>query len=238
MLRVIIISTVLVFVAGCSQPVIRDVVEITETNVQESEQNLDLNSLDAMDAPFIVQAPFADWDDPRQQDACEEASVIMAVKWSQGVTKISKSDALELILEIVTYEEEIYGSNKDTSIQDTFERIVKGYFDFENASLVAVNSAQDLKDILQENVVVIMPANGKALNNPNFSGDGPDKHMLILKRYDADKDQFISNDPGTRNGENYPYSSKTIMNALQNYKTTGAEGEPEPNAVIVVRSSF
>src|SRR5437016_6068593 len=36
--------------------------------------------------PFTVQAPFADWQDPRQEDACEEASALMAVYWAQEKT--------------------------------------------------------------------------------------------------------------------------------------------------------
>lgn len=234
-MRVLLLASVLLVLIGCTQPIPGDAVDIKDS---DTTYEIKKDVLDPLKAPFIIQAPFADWDDPRQQDACEEASVIMAVKWSQGVTKISKADALDLILDIAKYEDENYGANKDTSIQDTYERIVKGYFKFENASLIEINNVDEIVAALDGSSVVIMPADGKALNNPNFSGDGPEKHMLLLKGYDVDKEHFITNDPGTRNGENFIYSKKTIEASLKNYRTSEDDSSLEKNAVIVIRPSF
>ena len=35
------------------------------------------------DVPFTSQAPLAEWDDPLQQDGCEEASSLMAASWAK-----------------------------------------------------------------------------------------------------------------------------------------------------------
>ena len=34
--------------------------------------------------PFLVQAPFGNWKEPDFQNACEEASMIMAMGWAEG----------------------------------------------------------------------------------------------------------------------------------------------------------
>lgn len=36
--------------------------------------------------PFVVQAPDGDWKNPRYQDGCEEATVLMALWWAEGKT--------------------------------------------------------------------------------------------------------------------------------------------------------
>src|SRR3989338_9613961 len=67
--------------------------------------------------PFTTQAPFADWEDDRQQDGCEEASVLMAIRWIRG-QGITKQEALDEILAMSAYELEKYGSYHDTSAED------------------------------------------------------------------------------------------------------------------------
>lgn len=169
--------------------------------------------------PFTVQAPFAEWSDPRQQDACEEASVIMAVRWAKGETIASKQAAKDEILAIVQYEIDKYNGDTDTSAQDTLDRVIVGFYHFPNAKVLPINSTSDLIDQLRLGNLIIVPANGQALGNPNFTQPGPQRHMLVIKGFDLKTSVFITNDPGVRQGENYRYSMTTLFNAIRDYPT-------------------
>src|SRR4030042_6174940 len=46
-----------------------------------------------LEALFTTQAPFGEWNDPRQQDACEEASVLIAYKWYTKDMNLKKEEA-------------------------------------------------------------------------------------------------------------------------------------------------
>jgi hypothetical protein len=65
---------------------------------------------------------------------------------------------------------------------------------------------------------VIIPAAGKVLPNPNFKDGGPNYHMLVVKGYDANG--FITNDPGTRLGENFRYTYDALINAIHDWDPT------------------
>src|SRR3989344_1252246 len=72
------------------------------------------------DVQFTSQAPNGDWDDQRQQDGCEEASSLMAVRWANRQS-LTSSEALEEILAVSDYEQATYGNYHDTNAQDTVE---------------------------------------------------------------------------------------------------------------------
>ena len=69
-----------------------------------------------------------------------------------------------------------------------------------------------------------MPAAGRELGNPNFTGEGPLYHMYVIRGYTADT--FITNDPGTRNGENYIYAIDVVMNSIGDWNN----GDPTNGA--------
>ena len=169
--------------------------------------------------PFAAQAPFGEWHDPRQQDGCEEAASLMAVLWTQGKPFITKEEAKETILAISAYQTDTYAEYRDTSAADTLERIINGFFNYPNAELKTINGRQEIIRELQEGNVVIAPMNGQALNNPNFTPPGPERHMVLVHGYDPGADQFITNDPGTRQGENYPYKTVLFFDAIRDYPT-------------------
>ncbi|MEK7616119.1 MAG: C39 family peptidase [Patescibacteria group bacterium] len=170
------------------------------------------------DVPFTSQAPFGGWDDPRQQDGCEEASALMAVRWARGQT-LSSDEALKEILAAADYEEATYGSYHDTNAQDTVTRIFKGYFKFDGATAKLDITAKDIEAALRKGMLVVVPANGQLLGNPNYTAPGPDRHMLVIIGYDPNKDEFITNDPGTRKGKGYRYKSSVLERAIFNYPT-------------------
>lgn len=170
------------------------------------------------DLPFTSQAPFGDWNDPRQQDGCEEAASLMAVYWARS-QPLTPQSALDKILEIAQYQVDNYGSFVDTSAIDTQKRIIRGYFGFDNSQVVSIETVQGLITPLSQGKLVIVPTNGRLLGNPNFTAPGPERHNLVLRGYDPVKKEFITNDPGTRRGENYRYPQDILFNALRDYPT-------------------
>jgi hypothetical protein len=187
-----------------------------------------------INVPFTSQAPNAKWSDPRQQDGCEEASVIMAWMWVRGTT-MDKNEAEKEIIAISDFEEAEYGNFHDTEAKDTV-RFMKDYYGYDKAVIVDDPTLDQIKDALRENKIVLVPANGQKLGNPNFRAPGPYTHMLVIKGFDDRKNQFITNDPGTRLGEGYVYDYQTVYNAMVNYPSgQHLPQEGRGKAMIVIR---
>ena len=170
-----------------------------------------------LDVPFASQAPFGDWKDERQQDGCEEASAIMAMLWVNDQTAITKDYALSKILDISAFEEKNYDTFHDTGAKETLERIINDYFKYDKAEVKYDITLNGLKSELAKGNLIIVPANGRELKNPNYTAPGPERHMLVIKGYDPKTREFITNDPGTRKGENYRYNEELFFNAIRDY---------------------
>ena len=179
--------------------------------------------LENVNVPFTPQAPSGQWDNPIYQDGCEEAAALMAVYWAEG-KGLDKNTAESEIISIADYEEKNYGSYYDTSIEDTAEIIIQGYFGYTNFEVRKNISLNDIIKEIELGRVVIAPFDGRLLNNPYYTAPGPERHNLVIKGYDSAKKEFITNDPGTKRGEGYRYSEEILYNALRDYPT----GDHEP----------
>ncbi|MDX1607658.1 MAG: C39 family peptidase [Candidatus Spechtbacterales bacterium] len=187
--------------------------------------------------PFTPQAPFGNWSDPRQQDGCEEAASIMAVHWARG-DSLSLAQAENLITAISDWELENHGEYRDISASDTLNWIIKGYLGHQNADVKYGITASDIIRELEKGNIIITPTNGRLLGNPYFTPPGPERHMFVIKGYDYETGEFITNDNGTKWGEGFRYSKNTLYNAIMDYPT----GYHEPiqstvKAMIIVRPS-
>lgn len=170
--------------------------------------------------PFMVQAPTANWSDPRQQNGCEEASAIMAVAWARGEKSLPTGRIAEkYILDMANWETRRYRTNYDTSAKDTADRLLRTYQNFTNYKIANNISLAELKKNIQAGKAVIAPMNGKLLKNPYYSDGGPDVHMLLIIGYDSVKKEFITNDPGTRRGQNFRYPESRLYGAIRDYPT-------------------
>ena len=181
-----------------------------------------------LSAPFYPQAPDADWSLP-WQEACEEASVILTY---HGITgkPITRDRFREEILNIVDWEKERFGYYEHTTVDQTAE-ILRDYYKYSDFEIVENPSVDDLKGHLAQGHLIIAPFAGRQLGNPFYRGSGPYYHMLVIKGYDDD--QFITDDVGTRRGENFVYPYKRLMNALHDWHETDMNlGEKK---VIVVQ---
>lgn len=169
--------------------------------------------------PFASQAPLGEWSDERQQDGCEEASVAMAMAWINEEKNITKEEWLVRILALADFEQEKYGEHRDVAIADVVSWMFNDYFSYEKVAIKSVASSSAILEELEQGNIVLIPTNGRALMNPNFKAPGPEEHMILIKGYDYQTGQFITNDPGTRRGENYRYSPSIVFNAIRPYET-------------------
>ncbi len=188
-----------------------------------------------LDVPFTSQAPFGNWKDPKQQDACEEASALMAMAWARR-EELTPQKSLKAILAIVDYEEANYGNYHDTDAEDTADIIFRGYLEYDNIEVRHQIGAEDIKRELFKGNLVVVPANGRKLGNSRYTQPGPLEHNLVVRGYDVRKKEFITNDPGILYGENYRYKEKVLEAALSDYPT--GYHEPiisEKTAMIIIR---
>ncbi len=189
---------------------------ITHNNLEQIPQAVFLSRSVYHAATFVPQAPFAEWNNPRQHEGCEEASALMAIYWARNES-LDRHKAREEIIAASHFEEDSLGFYEDTSIDDTARHIVAGYFGHENYEVKHDIAVSDIARELSKSRVVLVGLEGRALFNPNFPGSTPFRHMLIVIGYDSETDEFITHDPGTRNGENYRYSSEVLQGALLDY---------------------
>ncbi len=169
------------------------------------------------DVPFVVQAPGAAWDNPILADACEEASVLMAVAWARQQPMHSES-AVADITAMATYEESRFGTYVDTSAADTFA-LLREYEGLTTIELRYDISVDDLRTALLDGSIVILPVDGTILANPHYRDGGPPRHMLVLRGFDDATGAFIANDPGTQLGDGVAYDMGRVAAALRDYPT-------------------
>lgn len=172
-----------------------------------------------LSVPFISQAPLAHWEDARQQDGCEEAGALMAMAWAMGNIDTSPAAAEKAIIDLADWEQETYGENLDVNIDDVASRIFQDYFNYYKVESVIIKDKEDLIAALSAGKLILAPTNGQALHNPNFKAPGPERHLVVIIGYDFKKDEFITNDPGTRRGAGYRYSSDILFKAIRAYPT-------------------
>jgi hypothetical protein len=186
-----------------------------------------------LNVPFTSQAPTGNWADPRQEDGCEEASILMAWLWTQNKT-ITPADAEQAIIDISDYETAHYGNYYDLDAQDT-AKLMQDYYHYQKVSTKIDPTIDEIKNELRQGRLVLVPANGQKLGNPHYKQPGPLTHMLVIKGFDDAKSQFITNDSGTQYGKSYVYNYQVLFNAMVNYPSGQHEDQTgRPKAMIMV----
>jgi hypothetical protein len=180
-----------------------------------------------LDVPFTSQAPHADWDFTHEE-VCEEASILMANRYFKNIGFEGADDAENSLQEIIAWEKENLGFFESTTAQET-ARVIREMLGL-GAEVIEEPSVDQIKRYIFENKLVLVPAAGRELGNPFFKQPGPLYHMLVIRGYTDT--QFITNDPGTKRGENYPYDFETILDA--NHDWNGGDVSSGEKVVIVV----
>lgn len=167
-----------------------------------------------LEIPFIPQAPYAVWDELHDH-ACEEAAIIMVYYYLTGKDLI-KEIAEQEILNMVDWQIKNWGGHFDLSVEQ-IGQLFRDYFNYENIELVYDFEIEDIKKELAAGNPIVIPAAGRILGNPYFTPPGPEYHILIIKGYDDEKSEFITNDPGTRRGADSRYNYQVLENAIHDF---------------------
>lgn len=213
----------------------RDILSVIEQKnpIQPGSEEIQVsqNSLLA-NVPFTSQAPFGEWNDPIFQNGCEEATLVMAEYWITGKV-LTKEIAKKEIASLVKFEEKEFGQSIDTSAKDT-EKLLRDYYNVTTSEVRTDITILDIQKTLVLGALVIVPADGRKLQNPNYKQPGPTTHMLVIIGYDAEKKEFITNDSGTRNGKNYRYKEEVLFGAIRDYPTGDHVPIKEIKKVMIV----
>lgn len=167
--------------------------------------------------PFTSQAPTGEWGLSAFQDGCEETSAMMVWMAQEG-KYLSREEAKAKLLDMALFQTKIIGHGVDTNTSDTNEYLLKEYFRITDGEVVYDFTLDELKEAVMKGIVIV-PTNGRALKNPNFTAPGPLQHMLVIKGYDVTAKEFITNDPGTRMGAGYRYPEQVLYDAIREYPT-------------------
>lgn len=160
--------------------------------------------------PFTSQAPFAVWDTVHE-DTCEEASILMVAKYFDGVsTNLDPQATDDTLLAMVDAETKAGLSTSLTAAE--LGSFTESYFVTLDAKVIEDPTIDEIKNYVRKGIPVIVPAAGRELGNPFYAGEGPLYHYVVIRGFDDDN--FITNDPGTRRGENYTYAQSVIMSAM------------------------
>lgn len=189
--------------------------------VQEAPAELNL------EVPFTSQAPMANWD-RTHEEACEEAAVLMANRFFRGESISGSEDAERGLQDIIDWENKNLGFFESTTAQET-TRVIEEMLGLKT-EIVFNPKSEDIKNAIANNKLVIVPSAGRELGNPFYKAPGPLYHMLLIKGYTVDK--FITNDAGTKRGENYPYEVETVLSA--NHDWNGGDVESGKRVIIIV----
>lgn len=176
---------------------------------------------ESLDYPvaFATQAPYTNWDQ-LHEEACEEAAMTIVAKYFKQ-EPLNAHVMEQSILDLVKWEQ-ANGYQVDLTAQEA-AKILQDYFKLKVSVVSDVSVSRIKKELLDKNLIII-PAAGRQLGNPNFKQPGPIYHMLVIRGYDNARGEFITNDPGTRKGEGYRYKYQKLIDATHDWNHQLAEG--------------
>ena len=203
----------------------REAVKETDLNINAAPEPVILPEEFNLIVPFTTQSPFAEWTE-QDNESCEEAAILMANYYYQDKT-LTKEIAKQELQKIVDFQMAYFGFYKDTNAEQTAE-LAREMWGYEKAEVIYDFTLEDIKEHVYEGRPVILPTAGRELHNPNFRSPGPLYHMLVVRGWN--KENIITNDPGTRKGENYQYAPDVLMNAIHDWN----DGDVENGQKVII----
>ena len=167
-----------------------------------------------LDVPYTVQAPFAKWD-AYDEDACEEAALLMAYEYIVGSEYengvIPQQQAQDELKKMIDFQIAEFEYKVETDIYEEETKLfVEKYWSDYSVRIIETSIEAIKKEITLNNPVVI-PVTAKILENPYYHY--PDYHMLTIIGYN--EESFITNDPGTKHGEDWEYDLEIVIEAIE-----------------------
>jgi hypothetical protein len=181
------------------------------------------------DVPFTSQAPAGNWDPP-YDEACEEASVLMALRYFQGKPIISAEDADSGIVALAQANAALGFPIDDTAAQ--VKVLIESQDPTLNVSLMEDPTIEQMRNSIRSGALIIMPLAGREIGNPYFQTPGPLYHMLVVRGF-TDEGFVITNDPGTKRGREFVYRWQTLLDA--NHDWNGGDVGNGKRVVIVIK---
>ncbi len=199
--------------------------KLTKEKIENSVETLRTTSLQKhsedfklIKTAFVEQAPEKNWDQP-WQDACEEASLLTVDFYYQN-----KSSSPEIvrgnILNMIKFEE-TQNFTKDMNIAQ-MAIVGEKYLNYQSKT-IDNPTIEQIKKYLNQNIPIIVTANGKTLyqENKHFNSGGPYYHSLVILGYDNGKKQFIVHDVGTKFGAYFHYSYSLLLESIHDFPESG-----------------
>lgn len=180
------------------------------------------NPTENLEVPFVSQAPEKVWVEP-WLNACEETSVLMVDLYYSDEEEVNVEEAKQEILDIFEVKRQEFDESKDESLETIVELIDELELSW-RAEIVDNPTIEDVLLELDDNRPVIIPVYAPELDNPHYSGGGPDYHVLVVTGYDIESELFIVNDPGTQFGDELEFSFEIVMDAIHDLNVEDYDG--------------
>ena len=191
-----------------------------------------------LSVPFISEAPQKIWSGP-WINACEEASVAMVDSYYLGQSKVMPKDAAILMNQLFAWQNKLFKSNANSNATRTLQMIVANNMSFQG-EIIREPTLEQIQDELRAGHPVISLHYGLDLKNPSliFRRGGSAYHMIVIKGFDENTQEFIVQDNGSHNdGIDFRYKYDILMSSLHDYnhKTNRTDG---PATVIFTKQYF
>ncbi len=180
-----------------------------------------------LNVPFVAQSPYEVWD-AVHEDACEEMSLIMVQHYLNNEPLTQSGAEVELQKMIAWEGENGYGI--DISVSQIGEIAQK--YSGDSYRVMDNVTADSIKAEVAAGNPVIIPASGRALDNPHFVGGAAFYHVLVVIGYTPDG--FVTNEPGTQDGAKYFYKTDAFMAALHDWNGSRDNIESGPKKALVI----
>ncbi len=187
-----------------------------------------------LSVPFTSQAPEGNWIEP-WDNACEETSILMVEMYYQGNSNVNVEESKKQIQNILKKKESLYGKSKDESPEKIIQMIETLYK--RKASLQKDITTEKIKNQIDLGQPVIIAFDTRLIKNPNFIAPQPTYHVAVIVGYDDETKEFLVNDPGSSDGEQFRYGYEELLAANKNY-TVRDTGEVGGNEAIFTSSNF
>ena len=181
--------------------------KIKENKKKDTKVNLEKY----LEVDFICQAPLqteSNW--TLHEESCEEAAILQAYLYEKK-EKRTKEEANIEILNMIDWQINNIGGHYDLYAEELKPMIID-YFNIKESHIKIKFDASidDIKNIISEGHPVIAPVTSEYLNNPYYPHPG--YHMLTVTGFTEDR--IITNDNGTKRGEDFSYSNLDFEKAL------------------------